>query len=127
MRIPSKVSIAGTPPKCIVKVNGEPIVVTSVDLHLDCESLPIATIALPVIDGLDVETEADIAVDERTRQTLLRLGWTPPAEDGAKPEMSDEEFSRRLRKWARINPQEWHSEIERLARRSAAISPPRIN
>ena len=80
MRVPSKVSIAGTPPNCVVKVNGEPIAVTSFDLHLDCESVPQAVISLPVLDDVDVETEADIAVDERTRLTLLRLGWTPPGE-----------------------------------------------
>ena len=100
MRIPSKVSITGTPPKCIVKVNGEPIAVTSVDLHLDCESLPQAVISLPVLEDVDVETEADIAVDERTRLALLRLGWTPP---GEQPD------DKAIELWISVNPQKFEA------------------
>lgn len=103
----STIHITGTPPKCKVEVDGEMMFVTSVDLHLDCESLPQAVIVLPVLDDVDVETQADIAVDEHTRDALLRLGWLPPGEQ------SDDAA---IERWIHVNPQKFKTWLRRQQR-----------
>ena len=72
-----KVSITGVPPACMIEIDGQLIRARSADLHLDPNSLPLLTIA-PVVYDLDVETEAVVRVDEKTKRTLQALGWTPP-------------------------------------------------
>lgn len=39
-----------------------------------------------------------------------------PYDEGSKPEMTDEEFARRIRRWARANPHEFDQWIKRYAR-----------
>jgi hypothetical protein len=75
----SHLKITGKPPMCVVEVDGKPVDLMSLDLHIDAESLPEAIVRPAVID-VDVETEATVGTDERTAATLLALGWTPPAE-----------------------------------------------
>jgi hypothetical protein len=110
-----KLSITGKPPNWIVEIDGKPLHITEIDLHLDARSLPRATVT-PDIWEPDVETEAIVQVPGHTRDTLIALGWTPPEDDGRKPEMSDAEFDRRLTVWMRVNPGEMHRWLAKRAR-----------
>jgi hypothetical protein len=40
--------------------------------------LEVSLAALP----LDIEAEADVFVPDKTRESLILLGWTPPSDDG---------------------------------------------
>lgn len=42
--------------------------------------------------------------------------WTTEIEDAAKPEMSDAEFDRRLRRWIRIRPDEFEAWLRKRSR-----------
>lgn len=63
----------------MVEVDGKMVAATSIDLHVDCESLPQAVISLPALDGLSVDVEGNIYLDEVTKQLLIALGWRPPS------------------------------------------------
>ena len=61
-------------------VNGRKMAVSSFDVHLDCESVPVVTLSLAAADGLRLMLGggALVRVGDETREALISLGWTPP-------------------------------------------------
>lgn len=72
-----QIKITGTPPGCLVEIDGQAAVVMALDLHLDAQSLPQLTIQPDVYD-VDIYIEGDVQLDEQTVRMLMALGWTPP-------------------------------------------------
>jgi hypothetical protein len=70
--------------------------------------------------GTEIWLDADEAASFLVRTVRV------PGADGAKPEMSDDEFARRMTRWARRNPAEYQHEIGRLAMRSAVLASRRL-
>lgn len=72
------------PSGCLVEVGGQRLVgVKALTLSTDVDSLPRLELD-PRLGGVDVEAEVVTMLPEGTRQTLIALGWTPPAgQDGA--------------------------------------------
>jgi hypothetical protein len=67
--------------KALPVVNGHVCPVASVDVHLDPQSFPEVTLRLIPADLLKAGFDpAVIKVDDETRDALVSLGWTPPAE-----------------------------------------------
>lgn len=72
--------------KGIPVVNGHKLMsVMSADIHLDGNSFPEVTLKLFASDLVKLGLgAAQVRMDEGTREALVSLGWTPPAEAGAR-------------------------------------------
>lgn len=108
----SKIEISGIGHNLAVKVDGALIPVRSADLHVDCESPPQLTITTEAL-GLHVQTEGDVQVDEFAASALKALGWTPPADDGTKPQTSDgEPDDKAIERWIQRNPKKFEMWVQ---------------
>lgn len=54
----------------------------------DVRSIPQLRIDVLLVGGTEVSGEADVIVPESTRETLIALGWTPPAEGPSDPTLA---------------------------------------
>ena len=65
-------------------VNGHKLMsVMAADIHLDAQSFPEVTLKLFASDLVKLGlSAAQVKLDDGTREALISLGWTPPAEDG---------------------------------------------
>ncbi len=63
-----------------VAVGGHPVgTVTSWSVTAPADGLPAVTLTLLAPTALALAlAQADVAVDDRTRDALVALGWTPP-------------------------------------------------
>ncbi|WP_199572741.1 hypothetical protein [Streptomyces murinus] len=82
---PGKLRLGGTgfPGGTRVELDGVDIapVVTRLTLHVGVDNVPTAVVDV-VLHELDMELETPrVIVPETTRDLLVRLGWTPPAEE----------------------------------------------
>lgn len=61
-------------------VNGHKVMsVQSADVHIDAESVSSVTLRLAAADLVKLGLgEADVMLDDETREALISLGWTPP-------------------------------------------------
>jgi hypothetical protein len=75
-----KIKITGTPSNWLVEIDGVPLPAASIDLHMDCDSLPELAVRAPLYD-VGVYIEGNVKLDEMSRHTVLALGWTPPDTD----------------------------------------------
>lgn len=62
-----------------VRLNGEIIPAVSATLRLEAGSIAELTLVLDVYDGT-ADGSALCKVDDRTREALIAMGWTPPLE-----------------------------------------------
>jgi hypothetical protein len=64
-----------------VSVSGHPVgAVTSWTLTAPADGLPVVTLTLLAPTALALAlAQADVTVDDRTRDALLALGWKPPS------------------------------------------------
>lgn len=58
-----------------VTIDGHKIAVTSLDLHIDCESIPRLTISLPVLDSDGVTATAEVLLDSETAKAIAGTSW----------------------------------------------------
>jgi hypothetical protein len=79
---PGKLHITSDGVASRVRLDGEDIsrALVGVRLNLGVGVLPQATLDVLVHD-LTTETEGQVVLPEATRDLLVRLGWTPPAEE----------------------------------------------
>ncbi|MFF9271140.1 hypothetical protein [Streptomyces rochei] len=80
---PGKLRIVSTGgPGAQVEVDGENIasILTGLTLRMGVGDMPTATLDLVVYD-LGTEAEVRFEVPDECRDLLVRLGWTPPAEE----------------------------------------------
>jgi hypothetical protein len=84
---PGKLRLGGTglPGGTQIELDGADIasLVTGLSLRIGVDSLPEVTLGV-VLHELDTELENPrVVVPDKTRALLVRLGWTPPAEEAA--------------------------------------------
>lgn len=82
---PGKLRLGGTglPGGTQIELDGRDIanVVTGLSLRVGVDSLPEVTLGV-VLHVLDTELENPrVVVPDATKELLVRLGWTPPAEE----------------------------------------------
>ncbi|MET8766331.1 hypothetical protein [Streptomyces sp. NPDC004658] len=82
---PGRLRIGGTglPGGTEIDLDGEDIAgaVTHLSLHVGVDNKPTAVIDV-VLHELDTDLENPrVTVPQKTRNLLVRLGWTPPAEE----------------------------------------------
>jgi hypothetical protein len=65
-----------------ILVDGEPLRgVTGFELRGNVGQTERLTVDLLMLQGAEVETEATVTIPDKTRDSLVRLGWTPPPND----------------------------------------------
>lgn len=75
----SKISIGGSAATQRIAVDGHELrSATKAQLSMEAGQLPVLSLELVSIDGIEVETWADVALDDGTKKALIALGWTPP-------------------------------------------------
>ncbi|MEV7154905.1 hypothetical protein AB0N77_09800 [Streptomyces misionensis] len=80
---PGKLRISGAGgPGAQVELDGQNIAgsLTGLTLRLGVDEMPTATLDL-LIHDFGAETEARFVLPDECRDLLVRLGWTPPAEE----------------------------------------------
>lgn len=73
--------VVGSAGKAAVELDGVDIAdcITGVDLRFRVDDIPCATLNLLLVDVTPVDSEdVEVLIDEKTRDLLVRLGWTPP-------------------------------------------------
>lgn len=71
-----------------VQIDGDPVRgVRGVTVHADVNSIPTVTLDV-IVRAAEFNGEAHVDVPEKTRETLIALGWTPPAEQATSSEIS---------------------------------------
>jgi hypothetical protein len=75
--------VAGRGKDDSIIVNGHDITTSVVSVALAVKPGDITQVELGIFadDGLGIETEADIRLTGSTRDALVSLGWTPPADE----------------------------------------------
>jgi hypothetical protein len=69
--------------KALPVVNGHVCPAASADVHVDPEHFPEVTLRLVAAGLLKLGFDpAVVKVDDESREALISLGWTPPAEPG---------------------------------------------
>jgi hypothetical protein len=80
---PGKLRISGSGgPGATVELDGQDIanVLTGLTLRLGVGEMPTATLDL-VVHDFGAEADVRFVVPDECRDLLVRLGWTPPAEE----------------------------------------------
>ena len=89
-------------------------------------AMPLSAYHADVIKARFAEILPDVEIVLVDQITSMAVYRPDEAADGAKPEMSDAEFDRRLRLWIRINPQEWRAYLAKQARIERSNRPIRL-
>ena len=64
-----------------VFIDDRPVhMITGFTFQANVHEIDRLTLNLVMFDGGDIESEAVVTVPDSTRDTLIQLGWTPPAD-----------------------------------------------
>jgi hypothetical protein len=65
-----------------ILIDGEPLRgVTAFELRGNVGQPERLTVDLVMLHDTEVETEASVTIYQKTRASLIQLGWTPPADE----------------------------------------------
>jgi hypothetical protein len=81
----SKISVVNDGMRAKVELDGHDIsrYITGLTMRYDTANVPTAVIDVVLLSHTDIDAEdADVVVPEPTAELLVRLGWTPPAQEG---------------------------------------------
>ncbi|MFI6814442.1 hypothetical protein ACIBG7_18670 [Nonomuraea sp. NPDC050328] len=72
-----------------IEIDGQPVRgVRGIKVETDINSLTTVTLDV-IVRGLDLDSLAHVDVPEKTRETLIALGWTPPTNEQTEPSLPD--------------------------------------
>lgn len=81
----NRVELTGDVGRQVLTVNGHELPCTAVTIHAGARSIPEVDVDLPATDGIVVSLDARVNLSGETREALISMGWTPPAEQPPGP------------------------------------------
>jgi hypothetical protein len=77
-----RVELSSQPYNGKLTIDGHLLPYNEVSVHQGEDTLPLLTVKLPVWDGAVITlTDPKMGVVEETREALIAMGWTPPADE----------------------------------------------